>query len=307
MTRPGWELETPVTLFIFNRPETTRLVFAAVRAARPRRLLVVADGPRPGREGEEERCRETRSIIDRVDWDCLVDINYADRNLGCMRRVASGLDWVFGLVEEAIVLEDDCLPHPSFFPFCRELLERFRDEPRVAQISGANFQFGRRKSSESYYYSRYNHIWGWASWRRAWRLNDNEMTGWPDFRDGGELDRILSGKKEVAYWTDVLNRVYTGEIDSWDCRWTLSCWRNGLSTVLPAVNLISNIGFGPGATHTPVPNRYASMATEKMEFPLVHPCVLETDRVADAYTAKTMFREYPLMSRLWALLRGIFR
>lgn len=305
MTRPSWEFETPVALLIFNRPDTTRLVFEAIRTVRPRQLLVVADGPRPGRDGEKQRCLEARAIIDGVDWNCKVDLNYSDQNLGCMRRVSSGLDWVFEQVDEVIILEDDCLPHPSFFPFCRDLLDRFRYEKCVAQISGANFQFGRRKMSESYYYSRYNHVWGWASWKRAWQSNDNEMVHWPDFRDKGLLDNILSGKKEVTYWTDVLNRVYTGEIDSWACRWTLSCWRNGLLTAIPKVNLVSNIGFGSDATNTPVPNRYAAMKTEEMHFPLIHASVIESDAAADAYTAKTMFREYPLVRRIIAALRGM--
>jgi len=306
MTLNDTEFETPIALLIFNRPDTTRLVFNAIRAVRPRRLLVVADGPRPGRAGEEERCREARSVIDGVDWDCKVDTNYADANLGCMRRVSSGLDWVFQQVDEAIILEDDCLPHPSFFPFCRELLERYRHEPRIAQISGVNFQFGHRKMSSSYYYSRYNHIWGWATWKRAWDLNDNEMSDWPAFRDKGGLDSILPVKKEAAYWTDVLNKVHSGAIDTWDCRWTFSCWRQGLLTVIPAVNLVSNIGFGPGATHTPVPNKYASMKTEPVSFPLVPPSFLAPDSAADAYTGKTHYREYPMIQRLLAALRQFF-
>ena len=305
MALPGWELETPVALLIFNRPDTTRLVFDAIRAVRPRRLLVVADGPRPEKHGEVERCREARSLIDAVDWDCRIDTNFADENLGCMRRVSSGLGWVFQQVEEAIILEDDCLPHATFFPFCQELLKHFRYEPRIAQISGANFQFGRRSSAHSYYFSRYNHIWGWASWRRAWELNDNEMTGWPEFRDNNLLAGILSDKKEVSYWTEVLNKVYAGKIDTWDCRWSLSCWKNGLLTVIPSVNMISNIGFGPGATHTPVPNRFAVMQTENMNFPLSHPAIIEPDFDADAFTGKTMYREYSMIRQFVAALRGI--
>lgn len=303
MPLPCWELETPVVLLVFNRPDTTRLVFEAVRAARPRQLLVVADGPRADRAGEVQLCREVRGVIDGIDWHCEVLTNYAEENLGCKRRVSSGLDWVFEQVDEAIILEDDCLPHPSFFPFCRELLERYRNEPRIGQIAGANFQFGRRKLSESYYYSRYNHIWGWATWKRAWGLNDNDMLYWPDFRDAGRLDDFLSGRKQAAYWAEVLNQVAAGGIDTWDCQWTLSCWRHGLLTVIPAVNLVSNIGFGPGATHTPVPNKYAAMKVEPMRFPLVHSPVIEPDAAADAYTLKTQYREYPFWARLLAALR----
>jgi hypothetical protein len=159
----------------------------------------------------------------------------------------------------------------------------------------------------SYYFSRYNHIWGWATWKRAWKLNDNEMSGWPIFRDSGLLSEMLSGKREASYWTEVLNKVYAGDIDTWDCRWTLSCWSNRLLTVIPAVNLISNIGFGPDATHTPVPNRYAAMSTESMVFPLMHPSKIEADSDADSYTGKTMYRNYPVISRFIALMRGMLR
>jgi hypothetical protein len=296
--RTTWELNTPVAFLIFNRPDTTRLVFEAIRAVRPRQLLVVADGPRPGREGEDERCLAARAVLDAVDWDCRVSTNYAAENMGCMRRVSSGLDWVFQQVDEAIILEDDCLPHPSFFPFCGELLERYRDNTLIAQISGANFQFKRKKQPYSYYFSRYNHIWGWASWRRAWEQNDNDMTDWPEFRDNSFLDGRLSGRKEVSYWTEVFDKVYSSEIDTWDCRWTFSCWKHDLLTVIPSVNLISNIGFGPNATHTPVPNRYAAMEVEAIEVPLRHPFNIETDVDADDYVGNMMFRKPSTIRRI---------
>lgn len=298
MLRPPWELETPVVFLIFNRPDSTRQVFEMIRAVRPRVLLVIADGPRNGREGEAQRCHAARSVVETVDWDCRVLVNYADVNMGCMRRVSSGLDWVFQNVDEAIILEDDCLPHPSFFPFCQEMLKLYRHESCIAQISGANFQFKRKKQPYSYYFSRYNHIWGWATWRRAWEQHDSAMTDWPEFRDSNRLEGILSGKAEVRYWTDVLNRVLSGEIDTWDCRWTFSCWKNSLLTVIPSVNLVSNIGFGPDATHTPVPNRYAAMETEAIDFPLCHPPVIEADGDADDFTGNTMFRKPSMISRI---------
>src|SRR4051812_5076822 len=146
------QLETPVAFLVFNRPDVTARVFRAIAAARPRKLLVVADGPRPDRAGEAERCEQVRRIATAVDWDCDLRTDFAPVNLGCKRRVSSGLDWVFTEVEEAIILEDDCLPHPTFFWYCRELLDRWRDDPRVATISGTNFQFGQRRGRASYYF-----------------------------------------------------------------------------------------------------------------------------------------------------------
>lgn len=158
-----FQLKTPVAFLIFNRPDTTRRVFAEIAKARPPKLLVVADGPRADHPDDVEKCAAVRAIIDGIDWDCKVLTNYSDINLGCKRRVSSGLDWVFDTVEEAIILEDDCLPHPAFFRFCEEMLNKYRDDKRIAMISGDNFQFGRKRTEYSYYFSRYPHIWGWAS------------------------------------------------------------------------------------------------------------------------------------------------
>lgn len=225
--------------------------------------------------------------------------------MGCKLRVSSGLDWVFQQTDEAIILEDDCLPHPTFFRFCAELLERYRNEHRIAQISGNNFQFGRSTQPFSYYFSRYNHIWGWASWRRAWELYDKSMSDWPLLRDRGFLEGRLSGKKELTYWTDVFSRVHAGEIDTWDCQWTFSCWKNNLLTILPSVNLVSNIGFGPGATHTPVPNRYSEMDTIEMSFPLWHPPNIQADTASDDYSGSYMFHKPSLYRRIIRTIRGL--
>ena len=162
------QLQVPVAFIIFNRPDTTSRVFAEIARARPSKLIVVADGPRAEFPGEAELCARARAVIDAVDWKCEVVTDFSDRNLGCRARVSSGLDFVFSQVEEAIILEDDCLPHSSFFPFCESLLQKYRDEDRVMAISGDNFHRGCRYTDFSYFFSRFVHIWGWASWRRAW-------------------------------------------------------------------------------------------------------------------------------------------
>lgn len=295
---------TPVALLIFNRPETTRRVFAVVRQMRPARLLVVADGPRSDRVGEAELCAHARAIIDDVDWPCLVQTEFAEINLGCMRRVSSGLDWVFTQVEEAIILEDDCLPDLSFFPYCAELLDRFREEPRIAQIGGVNFQFGRQYGTGSYFFSNFTHVWGWATWRRAWVLNDSDMHDWPAWRDRGGLKTVMPGPAEVHYWSEVLDQVAAGAIDSWACRWALSCWSHGLLTVLPSVNLVSNIGFGPAATHTTEESRFAGIPLGEMHFPLRHPERIAVNRPADALTGRLMFRPLTFLRKLGIFLRG---
>jgi hypothetical protein len=286
-------MNAPVALFVFNRPETTVRVVEAIRAAAPPLLLVVADGPRPGVPSDEEACREVRALIDRTDWPCPVRTNYADANLGCRVRVASGIDWVFDEVPEAILLEDDTLPDPTFFRFAGELLDRYREDDRVISISGNNFQGGRRRGSASYYFSRYPHIWGWATWRRAWSQYDRDLARWPALRGEGWLANVLRRRVEIDYWTDVFDSVARGEVDAWSYAWLFTCWVEGLVAVLPNRNLVSNIGFGSGATNTSSDSPFARLSTEPMEFPLVHPDHRTADAEADALTGCTMFREGP--------------
>jgi len=302
-----WKLDTPVAFIIFNRPDTTAQVFAEIARAQPPRLLVIADGARSDRPGEAELCAATRAIIEGVDWDCEVKTQYADRNMGCRQRVSSGLDWVFDNTEAAIILEDDCLPDPSFFRFCEELLERYRDDERIAQISGDNFQFGRRRSADSYYFSRFNHIWGWASWRRAWKNYDVSMAAWPQARNEGWLQDILGDSHQARYWTKVFQRVVNGEIDTWDYQWVFASWVSNALTIIPNTNLISNIGFGPAATHTTRDSQFANMRTEAMKFPLRHPGFVIRDTQADQATFKRVLNPSLAARALSELKRVIQR
>jgi hypothetical protein len=286
---------TPVALLIFNRPDPTARVFEAIAMARPSKLLVVADGPRSDRLGEDEKCRQARAIIDNVNWDCEVITNFSSVNLGCKQRVASGIDWIFEQVEEAIILEDDCLPAPSFFRFCDEMLDRYRLNERVGMVSGGNLQFGQLRGNASYYFSRYTHIWGWATWRRAWQHYDRDIALWPSFRDEGWLDPMFSTQRERDYWRNSFQLVYDGALDTWDCSWTFAAVTFGMLQIVPNVNLISNIGFGPNATHTHVVGEYANLPLESMQFPLRHPTFvlpnIDADRhIADEQIAPSFLR-----------------
>ncbi|MBI1763556.1 MAG: glycosyltransferase family 2 protein [Acidobacteria bacterium] len=288
-------MQTPLVFTIFNRPALTAQVLAEIRRARPRKLLVIADGPRAQVPGEQAQCEAARAVLEQVDWDCEVHKNYAAENLGIRRRMSSGLAWVFAQTEAAIVLEDDGLPHPTFFPFCEELLERYADDERVMHISGSNFQFGRQRFPHSYYFSRYNHGVGWASWRRAWRHYDAETKLWPEVKARGLLhDWLHDGgdtRAAVRDWTRGFQRVYDGEVDSWAYCWTFACWlQNGLS-ILPNVNLLSNIGFGAASTHTRNRrSRFANMPVAPIEFPLQHPPYVVRDAQADAFTQRNNYQ-----------------
>jgi hypothetical protein len=300
-----FQLETPIAFIIFNRPETTKRVFAEIAKAKPPKLLVIADGPRANRPDDVEKCSDVRAIVDDVNWDCEVLTNYSDVNLGVKCRVSSGLDWVFKTVDEAIILEDDCLPHPTFFRFCEEMLEKYRDDERIAMISGDNFQFGRKRTGYSYYFSRYPHIWGWASWRRTWMKYDVNMKLWPEIRDGDWLQDLLMDKKVMRFWENKFDTVYRGKIDTWDYQWVFSRWVNNELAILPNVNLISNIGFGPEAVHTKYRNRFSEMETEAIIFPISHPPYVIRDHIADKITEKNEFSGQTILHKVVNRLKSL--
>jgi hypothetical protein len=303
----NFKLATPVAFIIFNRPDTTERVFVEIAKARPPKLLVVGDGPRAERQGEAEKVAATRAIIQRVDWDCEVITNFSDVNLGCKRRVSSGIDWVFEQVEDAIILEDDCLPDPSFFRYCQEMLERYRHNQRIGMISGDNFQFGRRNGDESYYFSKYFHIWGWATWRDRWVDSyDVTIEKWPTIRDEGRLVDMVGDAREARYWGEIFERVYLAKIDTWDYQWVFANWVNGRLSIVPAVNLISNIGFGQNATHTKGASELENLPTTPIKFPLSHPIGVFKSLQADRFSENMCF-SVPLWKRIRNKIVGLIR
>lgn len=295
-----FKLTIPVAFIIFNRPDTTERVFAEIAKAKPLKMLVVGDGPRDNRQGEAEKVAAARAIIQRVDWDCEVLTNFSDINLGCKKRVSSGIDWVFEQVEEAIILEDDCLPDPTFFRFCQEMLQRYRHDQRIGMVSGDNFQFGRRYGGDSYYFSKYVHIWGWASWRDRWIGSyDVTMAKWPRVHDEGRLTDMVGDAREAVYWGKIFARVYRGEIDTWDYQWVFANWIESRLSIIPATNLISNIGFGENATHTTDVSNFANLPVASMEFQLTHPVGVFRSIRADRISVQELFQ-----ISLWMRIRN---
>ncbi len=243
-------MDTPVVFFVFNRPEVTRQVFARIRDARPARLHVVCDGPRPTRPADAEKVAAVRAIVDQgVDWPCQLVRDYAAENLGCRDRVASGLDRVFAEVEEAIILEDDCLPDPSFFGFCSELLARYRHDERIMHIGGTNLAAGRIRTADSYWFTHHAWIWGWATWRRAWQRYDFTMRTWDERR--AALAATFASAWERQYWLSTWEPVQRdlAAANTWGFPWMYSVRSAGALAILPTANLVENIGIGVDSTH----------------------------------------------------------
>ncbi len=283
-------MQTPVVLIIFNRPSHTQQVFEVIRQAQPAKLLVIADGPRANRPDDQQKCVAARAIIDRVDWDCEVIKNYSELNLGCDPRIIDGLNWVFDIVEEAIILEDDCVPDPTFFTYCEELLERYRHDERIMNISGQNVLFGHKRTEYSYYFSRFTLCWGWATWRRAWQSFDVYLKLWPEVRDRKFMKDILEDPYAVKVWERTAQMLYDGRLTGWDFKWMFACWlQNGLC-IISDRNLVTNIGYGAEATHNhDEKDPYIKMATQAMNFPLKHPPFIIRDLEADKLIQRTLF------------------
>jgi len=290
-------LETPVALIIFRRPEHTRRVFERIAVARPRTLLIIGDGPRGDDPEEVARVAETRAITQRVDWPCNLMTNFAEDNLGLKRRIMSGLQWVFDNVEEAIILEDDCVAEPTFFFYCRELLERYREDHRIATVSGENHQNGLRRTPYSYFFSKYFQCSGWATWRRVWDEFDLGMKTWPEFHDAGAMRSIAETPVEQKYWTKIFQSVYDGEVNGWGAAWQYYCWQTNALTINPEVNLITNIGYGGDATHTKSVNEnLANLPTQPLT-DLRHPPFFVPHKEADRMTYQRIHGKRPFFKK----------
>jgi hypothetical protein len=306
---PSSALQTPVAFFVFRRPDTTRQVFEAIARVKPARLLLVADGPRQDKEGEAAACSQVRDILSRVDWPCEVSRNFSDINLGCQERMVSGLNWVFSLVEEAIILEDDCLPDPSFFPFCQELLERYRGDDRVASITGTNLIGEHLSIQSSYFFSKLGGIWGWATWGSQWQKYDRHLEDWPLLRHEGILAEIFDQPKAVSYWTKIFNAMYENRgPNTWDYQWSYTSLKNNFLDIVPSVNLVSNIGFGLDATHTTRKNSRFMLPARSMEFPLRHPTSFVPLRSLDWRTLQVILPPpipHRVLNKIWTVADSI--
>ena len=305
-------LKTAVLFLVFNRPDTTTEVFEKVRQAKPQRLYIAGDGPREGREGEKEKVTKAREIATKVDWPCNVKTLFRDKNLGCKKGVSSAITWFFEQEEQGIILEDDCVPHLDFFTFCENLLDRYAEDERVSAITGNNFQNGKWRGDASYYFSRYNHCWGWATWKRSWKNYDPNIKFWLNWSNSKAWDNFIPSKIERKYWSKIFNLVHLGEIDSWAYPWTASTWYKKGLTVTPNVNLVSNIGFGDNATHTILKeNEFSKMLTNNLNN-IIYTKKVKRNKIADDwifchhYGGKKLYFPYNLVLLFKKIINIIF-
>lgn len=305
-------LDVGVLFIIFNRPETTEKVFKKIRAAKPLRLYIGADGPREHHPTDKGKCRAARKIVESVDWDCKVKRLYREKNLGCGLAVSNALNWFFEHENEGIILEDDCLPDTSFFKFCHLLLDKYRDDPRVMHINGNTFRYEQNRSSTkkngnaSYNFTSFPQVWGWATWLRAWEKYDFRMESWPAEK------RKLSLRKQFPslgiYFQKSLHfdRVYEGLIDTWDYQWQYAVIKNGGLAVVPEVNLVSNIGYGDDSTHLKkFDGTRHDLENDPIDFPLRHPPNVGTNNSINKHYARHMDMNFNSRNFLKYLYRYI--
>lgn len=283
------QFDVPILLTVYRRIDTTEKTLNAIRQVKPKQLFVIADGARNAEE--KIKCDAARAVIDQVDWECEVKKNFSEVNMNCGPRIATGLSWVFNQVDRAIILEDDCLPEESFFYYCQELLERYKDNTKVMQIAGLNTQERNKKfqCADSYYFSRVAQTWGWATWRRAFESYEFFLDSWDELRKTDKLKRILPDYAVREYWSNLFDNVRNNkkaQDGTWDVQWFYNVLMHEGLIAAPKKNLITNIGFGEGAgSTTNIFDKHANMKRYPMEFPLRHPVAVKANNPqADNYT-----------------------
>jgi len=294
----------PVVFIIFNRPDLTSRVFAKIRQVAPKQLFIIADGPR--NEAEQTQTQKTRESVRSVDWDCAVTHIYSATNLGCKQRIYTGLNEVFKHTDRAIILEDDCLPTLSFFTFCNTLLDKYAANEAIMHITGNNFQNKKRRTPYTYFFSKYCHVWGWATWKRAWEKMDIDLASFDNKNTQQTLLDSFDTDDERDYWLQIFTQIHTNpqKSSSWAYPWTYTCWIHQGLTCYPATNLVENIGFGPSATHTTGDVKQLQVQATDIHH-ISHPPKIIRNIAADKFTVQYVFflRDMRLWKRIYNFLK----
>jgi len=283
-------LKTPVVFIIFNRPDHTKKTFDMIRKIKPSQLFIIADGPRIDFPEDEKKCLATRNVIKDIDWNCKVFKNYEKKNIGLKKKITTGLNWVFEHVDQAIILEDDCLAGPHFFYYCQELLNYYEKNDKIWLITGNNFQNGNWRGQDSYYFSKYPHMWGWATWKRAWMHYTNDIPFWNSWKLSNSWKELMPDNVERKFWEKIFDQVYSGrDTYGWDYAWVANIWYHKGLTATPNINLVSNIGHDIHASSTKLPSNIANLNIGKLPEILKHPKIIKLDIEADKYDFNNNF------------------
>lgn len=294
-------LKTPVLFVIFRRADLASRVFEEIRKARPEKLYVAADGPRD--DAESVFCKQARAVIDGIDWECNLQTKFQDHNVGCKDNVCKSISWVLEKEEDCIILEDDCLPGAGFFRYCSEMLDKYRLDETVGCIGGNNF-LGETLKSDRCLFTKYPFIWGWATWRRAWKFFDDTVPTFPETLVKDSFKRYLNSCFERNTFYNKFYQVYKGRNDIWDYQWVYALWKNNMKSIIPPVNLVKNIGFDPRATHrnsnssqfeVPIGEISAILAPQSNDF----------NKTADDFFYQNIYkRSFP--SNVWLMMKMAF-
>lgn len=279
--------KVPILITVYNRPDLFKKLLTNLKKNKPSKIYIKGDGPK--NEIDRKKIKSIKKIISLIDWKCKIFNNFSSVNVGCRKSVTEGLNWFFSKEKFGIILEDDCLPNVSFFRYCEILLKKFYNNKRIYTISGSNFQ-NHDNNKYDYYFSKYPHCWGWASWRRAWKSNDPNLSFWPKWKRTYEWNRYHKTLIEKKYWEKIFDKVYNEKIDSWAYVWTASVWKNNGITATPRISLINNIGFDNRATHTLNTQKKLKRNIKNLKFPLKHPKIIQLNKEADKYTFGSHFK-----------------
>ena len=286
----------PIIISIYSRPDLAKQVLDAVSIYKPKKIYVIADGPKC--EHDIDNCYKTRNVIETIDWDCDVRKKYSENNLGPGFTISSGITWAFGSCDRAIILEEDCIPHSSFFQYCEELLERYLLNQEVGLITGTTL-LDNSSSSESYYFSCFPHLWGWATWKRFWDNYSYTMDDWQANKNTQLIKEIIDSKYYSKIWVSNFNQVIKHQIDTWDYQAIYLLWKNKQLGIVPKENLVRNVGFDTRSAHTKRPNKlFNSLKFHQINFPLVHPNEIRRNLSNDKRYLPTLYGEKPSLTSI---------
>lgn len=277
------KIKTPIILIAYNRPKILEKNLKLIKNLKLSKIYVLCDGPKD--KNDKIKTDKVRKLIKKYLDSNITTKLYSKKNIGLRNRVVSGLNEVFKKEKMAIILEDDCIPNISFFKFSEELLKKYKDNRKIGSISGTNYLLNKRLVKSDYYFSEFPHSWGWATWRRSWNLYDNNIDNWEIIWRNHEFNSAIA----KYYWYIIFSAVSKIKIDSWAYRWTYSCWKHNLLTIIPSKNLVTNIGVGNNSSNTKFKSSVLNMKTESIEFPLKHPKIIKINKKLDAVTEKNLY------------------